>query len=395
MTDEASDRLAWRLRIYPFVILGTMATALLFATVVFDEADPETRIGGDYPAFYSAGSIVVSGDWQDLYSHERQQREQAGLIDDEGGYLYFSYPPFVAGAYAPLALLPYAWSSFAHTLLMAGALGGAIWLLWPWLRRFGWPPTAVLVAMLAFYPLLRAVPGGQNTSLSLLLLAAAARLEHEGRPVLAGVALAAMLYKPQFGVVIVPLLVLCRRWRVLGGWSAGAAALYLLSALPLGWDWVGPWWDQATSFRDANATINGGNFVSLPGFLENASSVAAGPFAGYLLAGVLGLGVAVFWWRNPHGATLGRYALAAGAVVIAAPQTLYYDVGLLALAMVAVMAANAERYRLVVLGVLVGSWIQLAAPQLGWSPLGPVAWLAMGWLVWQALNGRVLEATPV
>ncbi len=389
------DRLAWRLRVYPLVVLATLAAALLLTTIVFDESDPETRIGGDYPAFYAAGSIAAAGDWDDLYSHERQQLEQSGLIDDGGAYLYFSYPPFVAGAYALLSWMPYAWSSLFHTLLMALALAGSISLLWPWLSRLGWPPVAVYAGALAFYPLLRAIPGGQNTSLSLLLLAAAVRLEHEDRQVAAGVALALMLYKPQFGVILVPLLVLTRRWRVLTGWAGGAAALYLFSALAVGWNWVGPWWDQATSFRDANATINGANFVSLPGFFENLSSSAAGPVVGYLLAAVLGLGVAFFWWRNPRESVLVRYALAAAAVVVSAPQTLYYDVGLLALVMVAVISSDPRRYSPVVLGILGASWLQITSSQLDWSPLGPIAWLGVGWFVWQAVRGRTAEATPV
>ena len=64
---------------------------------------------------------------------------------------------------------------------MAAALVGAVWLLWPWLREAGWPPAAIVAATLAFYPILRAVPGGQNTALSLLLLAAAFGSAEPGR----------------------------------------------------------------------------------------------------------------------------------------------------------------------------------------------------------------------
>jgi len=395
VNSDALARSEWRLRAYPLAILITLAAAVLFATITFDEADADSRLGGDYPAFYAAGSIAAAGDWDELYSQERQQREQTGLIDDAGGYLYFSYPPFVAGGYALLAAPAYAWSSLLHTFLMAAALAGSVALLWPWLRRIGWPPPAVYVAALAFYPLLRAVPGGQNTALSLLLLAAAIRLESDGRLAWAGVALALLLYKPQFGVVIVPLLIVSRRWKVLAGWSGGAAVLYGLSALPFGWAWVGDWWEQATGFRDANATINGGKFVSLPGFVENLTSVALGPMLGYLVAAVVGAGVALYWWRNPHGSVLERYALAAAVVVVAAPQTLYYDAGLFILGIVVVVLTNRARYGALIVVAVAASWLQVGENWLGWSPLGPLVWLAAAWLVWQAGRGALGEATPV
>ncbi|MDJ0954884.1 MAG: glycosyltransferase family 87 protein [Acidimicrobiia bacterium] len=395
MMDDAGDRRAWRLRIYPIVVLATLLTSVVFAAVVFDEDDPESRLGGDFPAFYGAGKIAAAGDWDDLYSAERQQREQAGLIDDVGGYLYFSYPPFVAGAYAPLAELEYRWSFLVHTLVMLLALVGAVWLLWPWLRRLGWPPAALLVAALAFYPILRAVPGGQNTTLSLFLLAAATRLDHDERPMAAGVALALLLYKPQFGVVAVPLLLVARRWRVLGGWGLGAAGLYALSALPLGWDWAAEWWRQATSFRDLNTAANGANFVSLPGFFENTSASAVGPLLGYALAAGFGLGVAFFWWRHPHTAALERYALIGAAVVLAAPQTLFYDAGLLLLGVVAVSSIDTARAGTLAAGMIALSWLQPLAEGLGWSPLGPIAWTVSLAVLWFLLNASQVEPTLV
>jgi hypothetical protein len=159
--------------------------------------------------------------------------------------------------------------------------------------------------------------------------------------------------------------------------------------------WLGQWWEQATEFRDANATINGGKFVSLPGFLENLTSAPTGPLLGYVAAAVLGAGVALFWWRSPRGAVLERYALAAAVVVVAAPQTLYYDVGLLLLGMAATVLAARARYAMIVVGVVAISWLQLGETWLGWSPLGPLAWLATGWLVWQAGSGALRQATPV
>ncbi len=400
MTDKSpapTIRPSWRLRVYPTVLLVALVGALLFATVTYDREHPTSRLGGDYPAFYGAGAIARAGDWDELYSVERQAAEQAGLIDDDGSYLYFSYPPFVAGAYAGLAGYDYRWSFLIHTVLMGLALAGAIRLLWPWLGRFGLPPTAIFMLALAFYPLLRAVPGGQNTTLSLLLLALAARLDHEDRPLVAGLALAALLFKPQFGVVLVPLLLVARRWRVLLGWSIGAISLWAASLLLTGGAWVADWWDQAGAFRDENVAANGTNFVSLPGFFENliGSGEPTAFVLGYGVAAAFGAAVAYFWWEHPRSCSLERYGLAGAAVVLAAPQTLYYDAGLLLLGLVAGIALLRRSQTAALAGIVLLSWSHVMADDLGWSPLGPLIWAGAGWLGWQVIQTCRSEATPV
>lgn len=390
-TEKKSDA-SWRVRTYPILLLVTLLGAMLLATAVYDEDDPTSRLGGDYPSFYGAGAIVSDGDWDELYSGERQQAEQAGLIDDAGGYLYFSYPPFVAAAYGLLGGLEYRWSFLLHTILMGLALYGAVRLLAPWLRHLNLPSIAVFVAALAFYPVLRAIPGGQNTTLSLLLLAAAIWLDSEDQPIWAGAAAALLLFKPQFGVVLVPLMVVGRRWRMLGGWAAGAAGLYLVSRLLMGGAWLADWWEQAGAFRDLNVIANGDNFVSFPGFLENALGVGSATawLVGYGLAAMVGAAVAYYWWSNPRSHSVERWALGAAAVVLAAPQTLYYDTGLLLLGLVVFLEKG--RSAMVIGGLALLSWTQLAAATLGWSPLGPLSWVAVAALLVSLLRRDVASA---
>lgn len=356
------------------VIIATLLAALVFAAVSYDVDDPASRLGGDYPTFYAAGSIANTGDWDELYSPERQQAQQAGLIDDEGGFLYFSYPPFVAALYGLLALPGYQWSFLIATVLMLLALAGATWALSPWLRRTGLPAAALVVVALAFFPVLSAAVGGQNTALSILLFAVAARLDHDDRPVLAGLVAALLLFKPQFGVVIVPLAMVARRWRILAGWAMGAVALFVISTLLMGGDWLGDWWSQASLFRDTNAVANGANFVSLPGFLENVLGVGSQTalLLGYGSAALLGARVAWLWWREPDTGALWRWAVAAGAAMAVAPQTLFYDAGLLLLLLVALLPGW-RRPVLVVAALAAISWLQVAEPVLGWSPLGPIS----------------------
>lgn len=392
-TSKTQSTNAWRLHTYPVVVLVALIGALLLATTVYERDDPASRLGGDYPSFYGAGVIAWEGDWDELYSGERQQSEQAGLIDDDGGYLYFSYPPFVAGAHGFLAALGYKIGFLVHTLLLGLALFAAVRLMWPWLSRFGWPLVAVGVVALAYYPVLRAIPGGQNTTISMLLFALALRLDHEDKPLLAGVAAALILFKPQFGLVIVPLLIVGRRWRMLAGWGAGAVLLYAISTLLMGGEWIRDWWTQAGAFRDLNLEANGANFVSFPGFLENAFGLGspAAWLVGYSLGALVGAFVAFYWWKNPQEHALERWALAAAAVAVVAPQTLYYDTGLLLFGVLVFSLAPALRLVRLVGMTLALSWTQLAAGALGWSPLGPLAWIGVALLLCHLLCRRSVE----
>jgi len=389
VTSATPQTRAWRLRVYPLVVLLTLGAALVFSATRYDVDNPASRLGGDYPSFYSAGSIVGAGDWDELYDPVRQQAEQGGLIDDEGGYLYFSYPPFFAAVYGALAGPAYQWSFVIHTVLMTLALVGAIVALSPWLGRTGLPLSLLVVLGLAFQPVLTSVAGGQNTTLSLLLLAGAARLDHEDRPVLAGLVAALLVFKPQFGLVVVPLLVVSRRRRVLAGWGLGVLVLFAVSSLLVGGNWLGDWWSQASAFRELNATANGANFVSLPGFMENLLGTGSGTalVVGYGLAAVVAAAVAWQWWVRPRADALWRWALAGAAAMAVAPQTLFYDTGLLLLVLVA-MVPTLSRPVLVVAGVAALSWLQLAKPTLGWSPLGPLALGAVALVLWSQRGSR-------
>jgi alpha-1,2-mannosyltransferase len=389
VSSSTRDSTSWRLRVYPLAILAALACALLVAAIRYNVDDPEARLGGDYPSFYGAGSIVAAGDWSELYDAERQQAEQAGLIDNEGGYLYFSYPPFVAAVYGLLALPGYQWSFLIHTLLMAAALAGAVWAVWPWLRRFGLPGRAVFVVALAFQPVFTGVIGGQNVALTLLLLTLAARLDHEDRPFLAGLVGAVLLFKPQFGVVVLPFLVVGRRWRTLAGWATGAIVLYAISTALMGGSWIGEWWRQARAFAELNVSANGANFISFPGFLENALG------AGSVVAAVIGYGAAALvalaalreWWRRPRRDALWRWALLGGIAMATAPQTLFYDAGLL-LPVLVVVLPSWRRPLPAVAALVIVSWLQVGKETLGWSPLGPLVLAALVLLV---LQGRPTE----
>lgn len=355
---------AWRLRAYPAAALLALAAVIVLAvTAGLGTGGEEGRLGGDYPAFYAAGQLARDGEWGSLYDQKSQQEAQKGLIDDEGGFLYFAYPPPVAAAYAPLAGLEYRWSYLVHTLLMAAALGGAVALARPLFPLVDRHPTAAYAAALGVYPMLRAVVGGQNTALTLLLIVAAARLEAAARPLASGAVVGLLLYKPQFGVVFLAFLAVRRRWSSLASAGVVAAGLWVVSAALLGATWLGDWWSQASNFADINAEANAANFVSLPGALGHLLGTG-GAVLGWALSVPLAAGLVGLWWLDRDADAAPSYALTAAGAVLFLPQPLFYEAGLLSLLAAVTIHRRPGTGRILALAAL-ATWIHPLSRSLG------------------------------
>jgi hypothetical protein len=128
------------------------------------------------------------------------------------GYLPFRYPPFYALCFAPTSYLSYeaswlVWSALSFlALVLTGRLLGIAAADW-----IGWS--------VCYFPVFAAISYGQNSLISLLVLAAAYALWQADRPFLAGLTAGLLLYKPTIlvGVGLLWLLDLRRSWRCLAG----------------------------------------------------------------------------------------------------------------------------------------------------------------------------------
>jgi len=312
------------------------------------------RIGGDYPAFYGAGRIVLEGDASHLYEPARQEQAQHDLFGGEhSGFLYFAYPPPVAALYAPFAALPYRLSYALHTLLMAGALVLALRVLRPIVpmlgRRF-WLSSALAIS---FFPIFRAIGGGQNTALTVLLLALAWRAAHEQRHVWCGVAIGLLLFKPQLALLFLLLLLVTKRWRSLAAAAGVTAATFVAGAAVAGWDWPATWLSRAQWFSALDARVNARNAISFLGAAHAAfgeHALWATAIAALLSAATVLVVIRV--WRSAAPDDLAApFALAAAGSVLAVPHVMFYDAGLLLLTGIGVLAVDDRRAR-AVLGVL-------------------------------------------
>lgn len=372
MADPRALDPAWdtRLRRYPILLLGTLVATFVFVIVTDGGSSTASgRLGGDFPAFFGAGTIAADGNIDSLYDPATQAAAQANLLGDESGFIMYPYPPYVAAAYQPLTALPYRLAYVVHTGLMVGAFVAALALIRPMVPIVGRWFGATLGAVVTAYPVFVGVTGGQNTALSMLLIAAAWRCWHDDHDGLAGIALAVLLYRPQYALPLIGLAMLDRRWRTVAFAATGAMVVWAVNAALFGIDWLTSWLRQVEPLLEQDAEINAANEIAPIGVLQaiaGAESVAALLIGGAVSA-ALALGLAWLWWRRRVGLT-ERMAITTAGLVLLGPHAIYYDAALLAFATLVLLDRRLIGPRLTLL-IWLGGTIHLTKTIGDVSPL--------------------------
>jgi len=167
-------------------------------------------------------------------------------------------------------------------------------------------------------------------------------------------------------------------------------ALYLAAAIGFGAGWVGEWLDQVQGFGERNLEVNGDLMVSAIGFFQNlfGTGIAAFVVAGAVLIGILAL-LLPPWWRR--GVAPEAVGLAAAGLVLLAPSALYYDAGLLVLSLAIGLTFGYRHAVGFAVGAFIGSWSQLLASTLGFSPLFLLVVVVFVWAAW---NERRQTVSP-
>jgi Glycosyltransferase family 87 len=192
----------------------------------------DKRIGGDFAVFYAEGQIALKYPHSQLYNTELQDKEYASIVGAQISSP-FPYAPWFTLPLELIARLPYlaaflVWTSLslislflAHKLL-AGSLDlPSDWYNVGFLACLAFPPYL-------FYSLLN----GQPTAFALLILTASYVLIQRRYKLLGGIVLSLLTYKPTLLLLVGPMLLFTRQWRVLIGLAIGSAMLALIS---LGW----------------------------------------------------------------------------------------------------------------------------------------------------------------
>ncbi len=361
----------WRVKWYSRGALFALAVAFVVILVSGSGTTTLTgRIGGDYPAFYSAGKIIADGEAENLYSLRTQREYQQELIGDQSGVLAFAYPPHFALFYAPLSELPFRVSYAVHTLAMVAALALACLLIQRIYPNLIAKPELLFFLAFTAYPIFRSVIGGQNTALSILLIVLCWYKVLHNKHYQAGIYLGLLLFKPQFAVPLAGLFLLSGRWRV---WvSAGATGIVLiaLNSALLGPGWFADWFDIVRTFSRFDVQVNFAELVSWQGFIQAVVGQGNG-FAvalGWGLSGATILAISWVWFAGGRTADFNaQLALASICIVLISPHTLYYDSGIVLIAVVVLLNRFGRLNANLILGVWAAGILQLLSPALGVS----------------------------
>ena len=293
-----------------FVAFAVLAMNLVLAAVAFLTFDGTSSVFGpalgfDFAGFYTAGRILNEYPPQRLYEIELQDRVFHEVLPSlpPAEKLPYVYPPFFSLLFRPLAVLPYARACLTWMLISVGLYLGGFAVLWRGCEAIpaGEWWTALLLA-LSFGPFIECWNSGQASAFGFAALALALHCEALGRPFALGLCLALWLYKPPLLVLVLPMLVVARRWRALGGLAVGGLLLAGVSLLAVGWRGCLAYADHLTVFsrimRAPSTVFPSWKFIDLDHFLDllfrGNASVASIVWAAVALAMLPFL--ARLWW---------------------------------------------------------------------------------------------------
>jgi hypothetical protein len=184
----------------------------------------------DFIYFYGIGHIANEYPLTRLYDYSLQMKIFNGIFPLHfGAYGPSPYPPFVAMFFSLFARLPYLpayflWAGVSLALYIAG-VGFALGDMFPGERL---KASLIFCFALAFAPFLRGtLADGQIGTVAVFSIGLAVFKERHAKPFSSGLALSILAYKPTLLLLLIPMLLLTRRFRALRGFMTGAALLIL------------------------------------------------------------------------------------------------------------------------------------------------------------------------
>ncbi|MBV9704340.1 MAG: DUF2029 domain-containing protein, partial [Methylobacteriaceae bacterium] len=216
-----------RLIFYPRLLLVGFALAIAFLFVTSDgRMDIAGRpLGTDFSQVWAAGTFVLEGRPEKPFDNPAHFERERQLFGDKTQFYGWHYPPYFLALAAVFALFPYA---LALILWQLGTLPIYLATVDAILRGLA-PRGPVIVAALAFPAVFVNLGHGHNGFLTAGLLAGGLILL-PNRPLIAGMLLGLLAYKPQFGLMLPVALLAGGHWRSI---AAAAATIAVMTGATL------------------------------------------------------------------------------------------------------------------------------------------------------------------
>jgi len=294
----------------------------------------------DFSVFWAAGRLAGQGLASQVYDWPAVREFLLMSGQAPGCTMPMFYPPSFLIWLAPFGLAPYAWAAALWVAASLLAYLGAI--------RLAAPQPRLMLLALAAPGVVACLAVGQNGLLTAALAVAGLALI-DRRPILAGLLLGALAYKPQFGLLLPVALVAAGRWKTIAAAAVSVAAGGLLAGVAFGW---------STYALFVQAMLGAGQQIVQAGALEDfkqqsvhalAHALGAGPAGAWAWQGAAALAAAtgVAWlWRRGAPWPCRAAGLLTG-MLAASPYSGIYDFPVLAAAVVVLLSARERPVRVV------------------------------------------------
>jgi arabinofuranan 3-O-arabinosyltransferase len=330
----------------------------------------------DFVNVWSAGKLVLDGHPALAYDWDIQKQVQVAVLGRSypGNFAWHYPPPFLFVA-SLLAHFPYTvafigWAAASlvpYLAVMRGIIG----------RPFG------LLLALAFPVVLTNTLVGQNGFLTASLIGGTLYLM-PARPVLSGICLGLLSYKPQYGLLFPLVLIAASQWTVFFTAGAVAVAMALASWLAFGTESWQAFFHWMPMFSQAFLTEGRAPWGKMQSIFAVVRYFGGTEPLGWLFQWIMSATVAVvltLMWRSRISYPLKAAALATGTLLIT-PYLFLYDLMVLAIAMAFLvrigLSKGFERHELPALGLAVA--LLMFYPLVG-APTGFVATLIVSGLI--------------
>ncbi len=333
----------------------------------------------DFLAFWVAGQTAMSGHAASAYDTVALHAAQIGAAGSFPDFLYWNYPPCFFFVAALLAAIPYA-PAFLGWVISTGAAFAAT--LGCVARR----REACLAACASPVILLTSF-SGQNGFLSAALFGGFL-LFLPTRPILGGILLGLMAYKPQFGVLIPFALIAGGHWRGLASAAVTATVVAILAALAFGAGTYAAFFHSLPVVSHASLTLGGEGWPKMHSLYSIVRFLGGGDRQAWIVQALAILGCAaatIALWRGP----LPYELKSAGLIVAAMLSTPYlhvYDFPVLLVAM-AFLYRQRPFDRLEWTAVVAAN-LSMVAFLAELAPLGPAVVALIGGLILRRIAHR-------
>jgi hypothetical protein len=220
--------LCWSL----FVILLILPLSVFLYLNLRTASGSLRSLHSDFVYFYGIGQIANAYPAIRIYDPALQLQTFSRIYAlTNGTYGPSPYPPFVALFLSLFARLPFdaayiLWAALSLTMYIVGISATVKAVLPP--QRF--LTSLTLCLALAFGPFLfGTLLNGQLAAVAVFSIGIALSNEARSKPFASGVALSLLAYKPTLLLLLLPMLLLTRRYKTLFGFLTGASALLLLT----------------------------------------------------------------------------------------------------------------------------------------------------------------------